>query len=121
MGDQGLILFAHGAGDLRWVEPFDRVLGQVQERRPDIPATRAFLEHIAPDLPTAAGQLAARGVRRERVVPLFFARGGRLREEFSLLVQKAHEAAPTWRSRSRRRPATTPHCSPADSALAGME
>ena len=94
MGDQGLILFAHGARDLRWAEPFERLLRRVQERRPDIPATLAFLEHIAPDLPTAAGQLAARGVRRVRVVPLFFGRGGHLREDFPLLVQKAREAAP---------------------------
>src|SRR5512145_1833680 len=94
MGDQGLILFAHGAPDLRSAEPFERLLGRVQEGRPDTAATLAFLEHIAPDVATAAGQLAARVVRRLRVVPLFFGCGGHPREDFPLLVQKAREAAP---------------------------
>jgi sirohydrochlorin cobaltochelatase len=94
MADRGLILFAHGARDLRWAEPFERLLCRLQERRPDLPAALAFLEHIAPDLPTAARQLAGRGVVRIRIVPLFFGRGGHLREDFPRMVAGAQEAAP---------------------------
>jgi sirohydrochlorin cobaltochelatase len=94
MADRGLILFAHGARDLRWAEPFERLLRRLQERRPDLPAALAFLEHIAPDLPTAARQLAERGVVQVRIVPLFFGRGGHLREDFPRVVAKAQEAAP---------------------------
>jgi sirohydrochlorin cobaltochelatase len=94
MADRGLILFAHGARDPRWAEPFEKLLGRVQARRPDVPAALAFLEHLAPDLPTAARQLASRGVSRIRIVPVFFGRGGHLREDFPRIVARAREAAP---------------------------
>jgi sirohydrochlorin cobaltochelatase len=94
MADRGLILFAHGARDLRWAAPFERLLWRVQERRPDLACALAFLEHIAPDLPTAARQLAGRGARRIRIVPVFFGRGGHLRDDFPEIVVRAQEAAP---------------------------
>jgi sirohydrochlorin cobaltochelatase len=94
MPGQGLILFAHGARDLRWAEPFERLRERVQERRPDVCVALAFLEHIAPDLPTAARELAGRGITRARIVPLFFGRGGHLREDFPRVVCRAREVAP---------------------------
>jgi sirohydrochlorin cobaltochelatase len=94
MTDRGLILFAHGARDPRWAEPFERLLARTRARKPDLPATLAFLEHMAPDLPTAARDLAARGVRRISIVPLFFGRGGHLRNDFPAHVEAARAAAP---------------------------
>ena len=90
----GLIIFAHGARDVRWAEPFERLLARIQERRPDVEARLAYLEHLMPDLPTAAGTLAARGVETIRIVPLFFGRGGHLREDFPRVVAAAQAAAP---------------------------
>jgi sirohydrochlorin cobaltochelatase len=97
MAEQGLILFAHGARDVRWAEPFERLLASVQARRPDIVATLAFLEHLSPDLPTATRDLASRGVRTIRVAPLFFGRGGHLREDFPRVVAAARTAVPNVR------------------------
>ena len=63
-------------------------------RKPHVPATLAFLEHMPPDLPTAARDLAARGVRRISIVPLFFGRGGHLRSDFPAHLEAARAAAP---------------------------
>jgi sirohydrochlorin cobaltochelatase len=94
MADQGLILFAHGARDPRWAEPFERLLGRVRERRDDVLSTLAFLEHIAPDLPTAVRELTERGAKRIRIVPMFFGRGGHLRDDFPAILAEARAAAP---------------------------
>jgi len=80
--DSGLILFAHGARDPRWAEPFERLRDKVRARTDGIPVTLAFLEHLPPGLAEAASDMAAQGVRRIRIVPMFFGRGGHLRDDF---------------------------------------
>ena len=54
----------------------------------------AYLEHMSPDLTAAARALASRGVDRIRIVPLFFGRGGHLREDFPLQAAAARAAVP---------------------------
>ena len=78
----GLILFVHGARDPRWSEPFERLRARILERAPDLPVTVAYLEHGMPDLADAAMAMASDGVQRIKVVPLFFGRGGHLRDDF---------------------------------------
>ena len=94
MADRGLVLFAHGARDARWAEPFERLRSRVEARRPDLLVVLAFLEHMQPDLAGAVAALAERGARRVRIVPLFFGRGGHLREDFPRHVERAQAAAP---------------------------
>ena len=95
MADRGLVLFAHGARDARWAEPFERLRVRIETRRPDLLVALAFLEHMQPDLAEAVAALAARGARRVRVVPLFFGRGGHLREDFPRHVARAQAATPS--------------------------
>ena len=94
MADGGIVLFAHGARDSRWAEPFEMLRERVQARRPDLDVVLAFLEHMTPDLAGAVAALAARGVRHVRIVPMFFGRGGHLRNDFPLHVARAKAAAP---------------------------
>ena len=88
----GLILFAHGARDRRWREPFERLAQQVAERHVG-PVSLAFLEHMAPDLTQAAVALAKAGAERITVVPLFLGTGGHLRQDLPALVARAQAAA----------------------------
>lgn len=94
MADRGMVLFAHGARDVQWAEPFERLRARIEARRPDLAVALAYLEHMEPDLALAVRALADRGVRRVRVVPLFFGRGGHLRDDFPRHVARAQEAAP---------------------------
>ncbi|HEY3555341.1 MAG TPA: CbiX/SirB N-terminal domain-containing protein, partial [Casimicrobiaceae bacterium] len=48
-----IILYAHGARDPRWAEPFERLRELVAARAPGCLVVLAFLEHRAPDLMTA--------------------------------------------------------------------
>lgn len=81
MPGTGLILYAHGARDPRWAEPLLHLRDRIASRAPSLPVAVAFLEHMAPDLEQAAVAMAANGIDRIRIVPMFFGRGGHLRED----------------------------------------
>ena len=91
---QGLILYVHGARDPRWAEPFERLRERIAAQAPQCIVTLAFLEHMAPDLASAAVQLAAQGADAVRIVPMFFGRGGHLRDDFPRQLEAARMAAP---------------------------
>jgi sirohydrochlorin cobaltochelatase len=88
----GLVLFAHGARDVRWREPFDRLRALVEARHSG-PVSQAFLEHMPPDLPAACAALAGKGAKRIVVVPLFLGTGGHLRNDVPALAAAAERHA----------------------------
>lgn len=94
MPHRGLVLFAHGARDPRWAEPFEQLTERIRAGHPGIAVVLAFLEHGRPDLAGALHALAGQGVAEVRVVPLFFGRGGHLREDFPALLATATAQVP---------------------------
>ena len=92
--EPAIILLAHGARDPRWGEPFQRIADRLRVAAPELVVEMAYLEHMAPDLAEAAHRLAARGAQRIRVVPLFFGRGGHLREDVPRQLAAAGKALP---------------------------
>jgi sirohydrochlorin cobaltochelatase len=91
---QGLILFAHGARDPRWAQPFEAVATRVRLRRPEAAVRLAYLELMAPDLPTAGAELAAAGCTRVEILPLFLGAGGHVRRDLPVLVETLRAAHP---------------------------
>src|SRR5690606_25587657 len=51
MKKRALVLFAHGARDARWAEPFRRLQAIVQSQSPELTVSLAFLELMSPRLP----------------------------------------------------------------------
>lgn len=84
-----LILFAHGARDPSWAEPFERVLERVQREAPERAPMLAFLELMPPDLETAIASQVRHGFAAIRIVPLFLGTGGHLRCDLPRLVERA--------------------------------
>ncbi len=84
----GLILFAHGARDPRWAEPFERIRDRVATLRPDVPVRLAFLEIMEPNLASAAAELAAMQCNLIRVAPIFFGQGGHVRTDLPALISR---------------------------------
>jgi len=91
----GLVLYVHGARDRRWAEPFERLCERVAVIAPEHDVAIAFLEHLAPDLASVAAEMSRQGVDRIRVVPMFFGRGGHLRDDFPNQLRAARAAAPS--------------------------
>ena len=84
----GLVLFGHGARDVRWREPFDQLLRMVAARHQG-PVSLAFLEMMEPDLTGAVRALVSKGATRVVVVPLFLGTGGHIRRDLPLLIDAA--------------------------------
>jgi sirohydrochlorin cobaltochelatase len=84
---RGLLLFAHGARDPRWAEPFEAVARRIAELDPQLPVVLGFLEFMTPDLRAAGQALVARGCTAVDVVPLFLGAGGHVRKDVPVLMQ----------------------------------
>lgn len=83
--DSALVLFAHGARDPAWADPFHRIVGRVRRLHPQTRVELAFLESMQPDLASVIASLAP-DFQRISVVPLFLAQGGHLREDLPRLI-----------------------------------
>ncbi|MFM0369688.1 sirohydrochlorin chelatase [Paraburkholderia aspalathi] len=96
MATHGLVLFAHGARDVRWREPFERLAEKVRAARgADAGAVLlAFLELMEPDLPTAVGDLVSDGCSVVTVVPVFFGQGGHVRRDLPEVIERCRGAYP---------------------------
>ncbi len=90
----GLLLFAHGARDPRWAEPFQEVQRRVEALCPGVAVSLAFLEFMSPTLPAACEQLVAAGCDRITVVPLFLGTGGHVRKDLPLLLDAVRASHP---------------------------
>jgi sirohydrochlorin cobaltochelatase len=82
----GLLLFAHGARDPRWAQPFEQVAAAIRAARPAQPVRLAYLEFMPPDLRTAAADLALEGCTHVDVLPLFLGAGGHVRKDLPPLL-----------------------------------
>lgn len=82
-----LILFAHGARDPRWAEPFEAMRAALLARDPGRRVELAYLELMSPSLVEVAARLHGEGIRHARVVPLFLATGGHLRHDLPNTVE----------------------------------
>jgi sirohydrochlorin cobaltochelatase len=91
---RAIVLFAHGARDPRWAEPFEAVAARVRAAAPDYPVALAFLELMAPTLDAAVAGLVGAGATRIDVVPLFLGTGGHLRRDLPPLVDGLRAAHP---------------------------
>jgi sirohydrochlorin cobaltochelatase len=90
----GIVLFAHGSRDARWRAPVEAVARRMTELSPGAPVVCAYLELMAPDLPTAAAGLLAQGAQAVRIVPLFLGIGKHVREDLPGLIDGLRAAHP---------------------------
>ncbi|RZI41218.1 cobalamin biosynthesis protein CbiX [Herbaspirillum sp. HC18] len=83
---RALILFAHGARDPRWAEPFQRLQQLTQAQQPDVVVSLAFLELMSPRLPDLVKQLTQDGCKEVTVVPIFFGQGGHVLRDLPTMI-----------------------------------
>lgn len=89
-----VVLFGHGARDPEWAGPMHRIRAHMLAR-PGAPRVElAFLEFMQPRLAEAIGALAAEGVGRIAVVPIFLAQNGHLKRDLPALLDEARRAHP---------------------------
>jgi sirohydrochlorin cobaltochelatase len=91
---KAIILFGHGARDVRWREPFDRLADMWRIQHPEISVQLAFLEMMQPSLEEAVSALVAGGATQVTIVPVFFGQGGHLRNDFPALLEDCRTKFP---------------------------
>jgi sirohydrochlorin cobaltochelatase len=92
-----ILLFAHGARDPSWADPFRRIVARLRRRQPGTRVELAFLELMQPTLAAAMTGLAAEGIQCVTVVPLFLAQGGHLKEDLPRLLDAVRAQHPALR------------------------
>jgi sirohydrochlorin cobaltochelatase len=91
---EAIVLFAHGAREPRWAEPFEAIAARVRAAAPGRAVVVAYLELMTPTLGDAVAQLVGAGATRIDVVPLFLGTGGHLRRDLPPLVAALRAAHP---------------------------
>jgi sirohydrochlorin cobaltochelatase len=89
-----IVLFAHGARDARWAEPFERLRQLVAQRAPSVPVALAYLELMEPSLTTVVDTFVAGGATTLTIVPVFLGQGGHVRGDLPRLVDALHARHP---------------------------
>ena len=84
--NSALILFAHGARDPEWAQPFRKIQRIMAKKNPGIAVELAFLESMEPPLADAVARLAQAGYKRITVAPLFMAQGGHLKQDLPKIL-----------------------------------
>lgn len=87
MSTRGVVLFAHGARDPKWSEPFESLAARFAALEPDVPLSLAYLDFMTPDLPGAVRALVARGCDAITIVPAFLGVGGHVRRDVPEIVE----------------------------------
>lgn len=101
MNKNGILLFAHGARDPAWAQPFEATARVLRTRAgaQNTEVALAFLEFMSPTLLEAGSQLAQQGCTQVTVVPLFLGAGGHVRKDLPrLMIEMAeHHPQVQWR------------------------
>lgn len=91
---QALVLFAHGARDPRWAQPFRKLQAIAQQQLSGTEVELAFLELMEPRLPEVVDRLAAAGCLRIAVVPVFLGQGGHVLRDLPPMIDELRTCHP---------------------------
>ncbi len=89
-----LVLFAHGARDPRWAQPFKKLQAIAQQQLGGARVELAFLELMEPRLPETVDRLAADGCRSISVVPVFLGQGGHVLRDLPPMIDELRTRHP---------------------------
>lgn len=83
---QAIILFAHGAREPEWAQPFKKIKRALETKRPGVAVELAFLDFMDPALADAVAKLALAGHKSISIAPLFMAQGGHLKNDLPKIL-----------------------------------
>ena len=92
---KALVLFAHGARDPRWAQPFLKMQAIAQGRLPDARVELAFLELMEPRLPAVVSELVESGCTEISVVPVFLGQGGHVLRDLPPMIESLRAQFPS--------------------------
>jgi sirohydrochlorin cobaltochelatase len=91
---RAIVLFGHGARDPQWADPMKRLQAMLAAQLPEVQVELAFLELMLPSLPDTVDCMVMGGVENIQVVPIFFGKGGHLKNDFPVLMTELQQKYP---------------------------
>lgn len=91
---KAIILFGHGSRDPLWRLPIEAVAARVAQQHAGVLVRCAYLELTAPDLPSTAAELVAKGAGSITIVPMFLGTGRHAREDLPALIGQLMQSHP---------------------------
>lgn len=91
---KAVVLFGHGARDPQWAEPMKRLQSILIGQLPNVQVELAFLELMEPSLPDVVDCMAMGGIANIQVVPIFFGKGGHLKNDFPVIMAEMKQKHP---------------------------
>jgi len=89
-----IVLLAHGSPDPDWIVPVEATAALMRAREPGTPVHTACLEH-GRSLDEVATELAAAGLVRVAVIPMFLSPGGKhVKRDLPALVARVQQQHP---------------------------
>ena len=99
LSNNAIVLFAHGARDPQWAEPFVKVQHLLRDKLPGTSVELAFLEIMQPNLGDTIEMLVEQGRTEITIAPLFMAQGGHLKHDLPILLEAIREQNPATQIR----------------------
>jgi sirohydrochlorin cobaltochelatase len=84
-----LVLFAHGSCDPRWRQPFEHLAIEMAQTLGQDRVRLAYMEFVGPTLMEVAEEAGRRGVKRLKILPLFFSAGAHVAKDIPHQVAAA--------------------------------
>ncbi len=94
MAGRAIILFAHGARDPEWAQPFRNIQRAIRAKSPGTAVELAFLESMEPPLADAIAKLTRAGHKQVTVAPLFMGQGGHLKNDLPKILDSIRAEFP---------------------------
>ena len=91
MENSAIILLAHGSPDLRWKEPFEKIVSNFSKK---INIKLAYMDFIKPTFEDAVKELFDKNINQIKLLPLFMAGGGHVDRDIPKLVSSAKKRFP---------------------------
>lgn len=81
MTNSCLVLIAHGSRNPKWLKPFEQLARDLKNDVGEENVFLCFMEHAEPPLQRVVQEVAIRGKRKLRILPLFMATGNHLQQD----------------------------------------
>ena len=89
-----LVLYAHGSGDPRWRQTFERLESDLQRELGETKVRLAYMEFAEPSLDDIAADSMREGYEVLRILPLFLAGGAHLANDLPEQVRAVSASHP---------------------------
>ncbi len=94
MNNSCTVLLAHGSPDLRWKEPFEKIVLNLKKESGENNIKLAYMDFIKPTFEEVVKELFNENIKEMKLLPLFMSGGGHVERDIPKLVTSVKKLFP---------------------------